>query len=267
MERKVVVVSDNFANRDKVKRYCERSEGYSLVDMFGEAAGFICWLQENTDEVNLVFIDMFLYNVDGLTLLKELGESFPELDCVFMCPNFCENVGRRALELGARLVLDSDFELEDSPGLLAQLEHLQNVECLDEDAEELPDSELSFDDDLSVEKRIDILCMGVGIPSHIRGYHYLREAILICMDNPGCTSRVTRELYPRVAEKFNTSSARVERAIRHAMDVADIRKQQGRISAIFEKEFHHDKHKLTSTEFITLATDKLMGKGWVLSEK
>lgn len=249
MQRKVVIVSDNFSIRDKVKRYCERSENYVLVDAFGEAFGFLCWLRENPVETNLVFVDMFLYHMDGLQLLKILGEEFPELDCIFMCPNFCENVGRRALERGARLVLDSDFELVDfidSP----------TPQCQEKEESQL----LSFSADLPVEQCLDNICVGVGIPPHIRGYRYLKEAILACVEKPAYVKSITRKLYPHVANKFQTSPNKVERAIRHAMDVADIRKRQGKASEYLEKEFQCTQHKLTSTEFIALATDKLMDK-------
>lgn len=250
MKRKVVIVSDNFAIIDKIKRYCESSDGYFLVDTFGEACGFLCWLQDNPAESNLVFIDMFLYHMDGLELLKILGEQFPELDCIFMCPNFCENIGKRALERGARLVLDSDFELVGF--LESPISQSQGQDTFDA---------TSSDVDLTVEQCIENICAGAGIPPHIRGYHYLIEAVQACIENPTYTKSITRELYPHIANKFQTTPSKVERAMRHAMDVADIRKRQGRLNGRLGEGFHCMQHKLTSTEFITLATDKLTKKG------
>ena len=109
----------------------------------------------------------------------------------------------------------------------------------------------------TLEERIANLFLTVGIPAHIKGYQYLREAVRMVMDNPELMSRITKELYPGIAHRFGTTSSKVERAIRHAIEVAWNR---GRIDALdeaFGKNVCSLDDKPTNGEFIALVADRL----------
>lgn len=97
----------------------------------------------------------------------------------------------------------------------------------------------------------------IGIPAHIKGYHYLREAILLSLDDPDMLESVTKQLYPTVAKKFSTTASRVERAIRHAIETAWDRGDLDTIQNLFGYTVSVGKGKPTNSEFIALITDNL----------
>ena len=103
----------------------------------------------------------------------------------------------------------------------------------------------------------------IGVPAHIKGYMYLREAITMVVNDIELLSAVTKELYPSIAKKYNTTASRVERAIRHAIEVAWSRGQVDTINKLFGYTIHNDKGKPTNSEFIAMVADKLRLKNKV----
>ena len=97
----------------------------------------------------------------------------------------------------------------------------------------------------------------IGVPAHIKGYHYLREAILLSVEDPEIMNAVTKVLYPTVAKKFGTTPSRVERAIRHAIEVAWDRGDVDTLNAYFGYTIHNSRGKPTNSEFIAMLSDKL----------
>lgn len=97
----------------------------------------------------------------------------------------------------------------------------------------------------------------IGVPAHIKGYHYLREAIIMSVNDPEIINSVTKQLYPSVAKRFSTTSSRVERAIRHAIEVAWDRGDVDVLNSYFGYTIHNTKGKPTNSEFIAMISDKL----------
>ena len=111
---------------------------------------------------------------------------------------------------------------------------------------------------VTTEEKISEIFMSIGIPPHIKGYGYLREAIKMTVERPFVINSVTKELYPTVAKKFATTSSKVERAIRHAIEVAWNRGRIEAINAIFGARIYLGSEKPTNSEFIALVADKLI---------
>ena len=97
----------------------------------------------------------------------------------------------------------------------------------------------------------------IGVPAHIKGYQYLREAIMMSVDNPSMISSITKSLYPTIAKRFQTTPSRVERAIRHAIEVAWSRGRMETLDALFGYTIDTGKGKPTNSEFIALIADKI----------
>lgn len=97
----------------------------------------------------------------------------------------------------------------------------------------------------------------IGVPAHIKGYHYLRESIILSVENPEMINSVTKLLYPTVAKKFETTPSRVERAIRHAIEVAWDRGDLDTLNSYFGYTIHNSRGKPTNSEFIAMIADKL----------
>ena len=113
-----------------------------------------------------------------------------------------------------------------------------------------------------LDEKLSNIFITVGIPAHIKGYQYLREAIKMSIDNPEIINSITKKLYPGIAERFNTSASKVERAIRHAIEVAWNRGKIENINSIFGLEIFDRYYKPTNGEFISLVADRLALKGY-----
>ena len=113
----------------------------------------------------------------------------------------------------------------------------------------------------ALEEKISNIFITVGIPAHIKGYQFLREAIKMAIDCPDIINSITKKLYPSIAEKFQTSSSKVERAIRHAIEVAWNRGKIENINSIFGLKVYNSNEKPTNGEFIALVADKMLIEG------
>jgi len=113
----------------------------------------------------------------------------------------------------------------------------------------------------NLEEKITNIFITVGIPAHIKGYQFLREAIKMAIDNPEVINSITKKLYPSIAEKFETSASKVERAIRHAIEVAWNRGKIENINALFGVKVYSNNEKPTNGEFIALVADKMLLEG------
>ena len=112
-----------------------------------------------------------------------------------------------------------------------------------------------------LDEKLSNIFITVGIPAHIKGYQYLREAIKMSIDNPELINSITKKLYPGIAERFNTSASKVERAIRHAIEVAWNRGKIENINSIFGIKIYSPNDKPTNGEFIALLADKMILEG------
>ena len=113
-----------------------------------------------------------------------------------------------------------------------------------------------------LEEKITNIFITVGIPAHIKGYQYLREAIKMAIENPEIINSITKKLYPAIAEKFETSASKVERAIRHAIEVAWNRGKIENINSVFQIKVYDSNEKPTNGEFIALVADKMIIEGF-----
>lgn len=110
----------------------------------------------------------------------------------------------------------------------------------------------------SLDEKISNIFITVGIPAHIKGYQFLREAIKMAIDNPDIINSITKRLYPEVAQRFDTSPSKVERAIRHAIEVAWNRGKIENINSLFGVRVYNHNEKPTNGEFIALVADKML---------
>ena len=112
-------------------------------------------------------------------------------------------------------------------------------------------------DAFGIEMKVTDILHEIGVPAHIKGYHYLRDSIIMSVEHPEIINAVTKQLYPSVAKKYETTSSRVERAIRHAIEVAWDRGDIDVLNSYFGYTIHNDRGKPTNSEFIAMISDKL----------
>lgn len=198
---------------------------------------------------DIVVVGMFLKGTDGCGVIRAVNKTWPDAKIIATGISN-DNLMERAMAEGAIYYLVKPFSIESA------------LERIDELVKNMPKEEASLAvhhrKPVSVEEKISEIFIAIGIPPHIKGYSYLREAIKLSIEQPYVINSVTKELYPTVAKRFKTTSSKVERAIRHAIEVAWNRGRIDAINAIFGTRLYLGTEKPTNSEFIALVADKLI---------
>lgn len=219
---------------------------------------------------DLVILDIIMPHLDGLGVLEKLStlniDKMPRV--IVLSAVGQDKITQRALTLGADYYVVKPFDMEVFTKRIRQMFNNtisnENVSIKRTAVmEENSSIRISRDEPLDLEQEITNIIHEIGVPAHIKGYMYLREAINMVVNNIELLSAVTKELYPSIAKKFNTTASRVERAIRHAIEVAWSRGQVDTINRIFGYTVSNGKGKPTNSEFIAMVADKLRLKNKV----
>nr|P52940.1 RecName: Full=Stage 0 sporulation protein A homolog [Clostridium pasteurianum]AAA18883.1 Spo0A [Clostridium pasteurianum DSM 525 = ATCC 6013] len=216
---------------------------------------------------DLVILDIIMPNMDGLVVLEKLANINidPVPNVIVLSAVGQDKITQRAITLGADYYVVKPFDMDVFTKRIRQM--FNNTILDSETKKTMPISEKAADVKISQSVPLDLedesIIHEIGVPAHIKGYMYLREAINMVVDNIELLSAVTKELYPSIAKKYNTTASRVERAIRHAIEVAWSRGQVDTINKLFGYTIHNGKGKPTNSEFIAMIADKLRLKNKV----
>ncbi len=198
---------------------------------------------------SLVVVGMFLKGTDGCGVIRAVKKTWADAKIVATgIPN--DGLIEKAMGEGALYYLVKPFSIS------AALERIQ--ELLKDKPKEEADVAVTRRRAVTVEEKISEIFISIGIPPHIKGYGYLREGIKLTIEKPHVINSVTKELYPSIAKRFSATSSKVERAIRHAIEVAWNRGRIDAINAIFGARIYLGTEKPTNSEFIALVADKLI---------
>ena len=193
---------------------------------------------------DVLVLDLMLPKKDGISVLKAIGDQKPSILATsgFVTPF----VASAAANLGARYLMLKPCDMDE---LVDRLEEIRGGEN-----RRIPDRQ---PDKTSIESLVTGIIHEIGVPAHIKGYQYLREAIIIAVEDMDVINAITKVLYPQVAKAFQTTPSRVERAIRHAIEVAWDRGDLDTLQRFFGYTVSNTKGKPTNSEFIALIADKL----------
>ena len=197
-----------------------------------------------------VLCDVFMPHCDAISIMKQIKDTDGALSVQFLIMSSFDNslLMNEVMENGARYYFLKPFDLQVMAERICQL--------LQEPTEESRKI-LSFGQEPTTEMLVTEMIHQIGVPAHIKGYHYLRHAILLSVEDPQVMSAVTKILYPAVAKQFGTTASRVERAIRHAIEVAWDRGDVDTLNSYFGYTIHNSRGKPTNSEFIAMLSDKL----------
>lgn len=197
---------------------------------------------------DFIIADMYMQNLDGVAVLEAISRMREDVRPKVILVSDFHNVRiqREALENGAVDVLWKPVDYRT----LAQL--IKNI-VLSPEGDEAIKQQRATETEISITK----IMHQIGVPAHIKGYHYLRYAISKAIDEPSIINAVTKQLYPCVAKRFETTPSRVERAIRHAIEVAWDRGNVDILNSYFGYTIHTSRGKPTNSEFIAMISDKL----------
>lgn len=254
------IVDDNRDLCDILKKNFDGCEDIEVLFVAEDGINAIKQVKEI--DVDVLILDSVIPHVDGIGVLEAINEmDLQHYPHVIMISAFGQDIIiQRAVTLGVEYFLVKPLNVEILEKRIRQLMDKDDMlNNMNEQRLNLRKSnvykEMMRENNLEIE--ITSLLHEVGVPAHIKGYQYIRDAIAIVVDNRDLLSAVTKELYPMIAEKNHTTPSRVERAIRHAIEVAWNRGRLDTLNALFGYTVQTDKGKPTNSEFIAIIADKL----------
>lgn len=250
---KVLVADDNREFNELLSNYLQMQSDFELVGSAFNGKEALEIIQDKNPDVLL--LDIIMPHLDGIGVLEELArlelENRPE---VIMITAFGhENITRKAAELGAAYYILKPFSMETVAERIRQLNGTPGRQTSTKVSVSLKPARRR----VPLEEKITEKLHQIGIPAHIKGYLYLRKAIMMVVEDVDLLGSITKILYPSVAEHFDTTPSRVERAIRHAIEVAWSRNNIDIIKKFFGYTIKSDKGKPTNSEFIAMLADRL----------
>ncbi|MBQ1496597.1 MAG: sporulation transcription factor Spo0A [Bacilli bacterium] len=240
-KKTLLVVEDNMKFSNTIRDYFQDNEVAVVKYQAKDGEEALRCINNNKD-IDIVLLDLIMPNKDGLFLLEELQRLNIKKDIIVMTSFNSESIIRKTSSLGVDYFMIKPFDLKD---LEVRVKRLS----------ELPSSIEKENRDLKMS--LTKLLHELGMPSHIKGYEYIREGIIMLYNDPSIIGGITKELYPEIADKYNTSVSRVERAIRHAIEVSWNRGNIDLMEEVFGHSVDYDKAKPTNSEFIVTLADKL----------
>ena len=236
----ILEILENLVNADKdLKLVGKANNGEDMYEIIKEK------------QPDVVLLDIVMPKMDGLSVMERVKKD----NELVKCPNFIvvsaiglERITKDAFTKGASYYIMKPFQNES---VLERIKHMQ------EETENIQGQIFEETKELSLETMVTELLHEIGIPAHIKGYHYLRDSIMMSIEENDMLSAVTKILYPTVAKKHQTTSSRVERAIRHAIEVAWSRGKLDTLEELFGYTVSTGKGKPTNSEFIALVADTI----------
>lgn len=248
-KRTVLLADANEEFRAMLGKQIEQTEEFTVVGSTGDGTEALRLLDQQ--EPDVAILDLVLPGTDGIGLLKHIREKGTKTRSIILSTFFTDQVVSEAVSLGASYFLSKPCEAE------ALLDRMRALLGQPARPEESP---------VILKNQVTNIIHEIGVPAHIKGYQYLREAIIIAVNDMEVINAVTKVLYPTVAKRFSTTPSRVERAIRHAIEVAWDRGDLETLQKYFGYTVSNAKGKPTNSEFIAMIADRLLlerknGKG------
>lgn len=247
----ICIVDDNKELVHIMEDYLNNQDDMEVVGVTYN--GMDCLQLVQSLQPDILILDLIMPHVDGLTLLKMIREldTFKKPRIIMLTAFGQEEVMRQAVQLGANYFILKPFDFEH---LLAKIRKIHHDDFTSTVMIEPNKSSIK---EIDLDASITDIMHEIGVPAHIKGYLYLREAIKMVYNDIELLGSITKILYPDIATKFNTTASRVERAIRHAIEVAWNRGNIDSITELFGYTINVSKAKPTNSEFIAMVADKL----------
>ena len=243
---KILIADENNASRNSLRDEL-KSQGY--VNVYEATNGEEAITMISTVLPNLVIIDVLLSKLDGIGVIRQVKRELSEEAPLFIVTSIVSNHNMllEANNAGASMCMIKPVNTE------SLVYHIENLLPNDLDILSLPEENSSND----LESQVTKIIHQIGVPAHIKGYQYLRTAIILTVNDSDIINSVTKILYPTVAKKYQTTTSRVERAIRHAIEVAWDRGDVEVLNSYFGYTIQGNRGKPTNSEFIAMIADNL----------
>ena len=262
MEKIKIIIADD--NSEFVTTFVNFLEEQDDMEVIATAKDGI----EAYDKITLmkpdvVLLDVIMPHLDGIGVLEKLSNSGNMPICIMLSAVGQDTITKRALSIGASYYMVKPFELDVLVKRIRELKNILRFPVKDFILKEnnTKSNYINITNTKSKEDNLEALVTNiiheVGVPAHIKGYQYLRDGIIMVIEDMDVLNQITKQLYPDLAKKHKTTPSRVERAIRHAIEVAWNRGEINTIENIFGYTINANKGKPTNSEFIAMIADKL----------
>lgn len=273
----ILIADDNPDFANTLTGYIEEDDKFEIIAIARDGKQAVEMIL-NT-EPDVVLLDVIMPHLDGIGVLEKVTAANMKKHpiCIMLSAVGQEKITQRALELGAEYYAIKPFDINVLLQRIKEIKlHKQQPQFRNSNinnyninnninsymnreikAQYIEISPEKKKDEENLEALVTNVIHEVGVPAHIKGYQYLREAIMMVVNNIDIINQITKQLYPDIANKYNTTPSRVERAIRHAIEVAWGRGQTETVENIFGYTISAAKGKPTNSEFIAMIADKL----------
>ncbi|MCX7842777.1 MAG: sporulation transcription factor Spo0A [Clostridia bacterium] len=253
----VVIADDNREFGDILSEYLNNQDDIDVVGVARD--GLEAYDLITTKKPDIAVLDIIMPHLDGLGVLEKINATPLSKRPLFIILSAVgqDKITQRALALGAEYYVIKPFDMDVLVSRIRQLKDINQAVVIKSDYS----SEIRQVHHVSAPKNIEAevtsIMHEIGVPAHIKGYQYLRDAIMMVIKDLDIINSITKQLYPTIAREYNTTPSRVERAIRHAIEVAWSRGQIDTIDSLFGYTVSIGKGKPTNSEFIAMVADKL----------
>ena len=245
-EIKVLMIDDNKSLVDMIEEYFSDNEKIKVVKKAYSGLEGIKVIDKNRNDYDVIILDLIMPNKDGIYVLDEMKKRGINKPVIISTSYNQDEMIRKVSEYGVRYFLLKPYDLTD---LESRILELSNFELKENKNINLFHSGLQ----MSITKILHDL----GVPSHIKGYQYIKEGIMLIYENPRMIGGITKELYPEIANKYNTTVSRVERAIRHAIEISWSRGDIKLMDELFGFSVSVERSKPTNSEFISTIAERI----------
>lgn len=247
----IAILADNPPKSEEIAKAFEDSGRFTIIGKTTDGEEGVNLILKNDAEFCVT--DLILSGLDGLGVLDRLKAYGSKTKIIVYSSLSSEEVVETCISKGASFYAAKPCPPETLVNRVIDL-------FLNGNREKLPDN-MRAAKTTSLDERISKIFISVGIPPHIKGYGYLREGIKIAVCDPDVINNITKKLYPMIGERYATTPSKVERAIRHAIEVAWARGRIGNINDLFGVQTYLSGEKPTNGEFIALIADKMLLEG------
>ena len=254
----VLLADDNREFINLLSEFISSQEDMVVAGVAYNGNEVLNYIEEHKKAPDVLILDIIMPHLDGLGVLEQLREMNlnPRPKIIMLTAFGQENITQKAVQLGASYYILKPFDMEILTSRIRQL--VSNSSGMGAGSSVSSKANIvPMTKGKNLDANITSIIHEIGVPAHIKGYQYLREAITMVYNNIEILGAITKTLYPAIAEKYKTTPSRVERAIRHAIEVAWTRGNIDSISHLFGYTVNISKSKPTNSEFIAMVADKL----------
>lgn len=249
---RLVIVDDNAGLQSFLEEYFKDNEEVEILYQAGNGEDGLRFIERNKDNIDVILLDLIMPKNDGIWMIDEMKKKQIKVKVLVQSSYNSPEIIQKLSEHGVKYMILKPYE----PDMLYK--KIKEVNDAEKNIKIVTKKE-------NIEEIVVKMLHELGIPSHIKGFQYIKDSVIFVFKNRDCMGAVTKELYPEIAIKYKTTVPRVERAIRHAIEVSCNRVECSVLHDYFGYSLSYEKSRPTNSEFLTTIADRLKFK--VIDEK